>query len=192
MNEFTLILLGNQCVGKSSISQRLCIAKQAFSFFIEQYEPTIEDLYHKTYEFNSESFLINILDTAGASEFYDVSKYITNYERYICPIYALVFSLNDKKSFNSLDDIKELIELHCESDIPLILVGNKSDLPRKISEHEVYRFRTRHNIPYVEVSAKDNTRLDRFLDIACGIYCSYYMETMTKKKRKGKRKCILY
>jgi len=188
MKEFTIILLGDQCVGKSSIAQRLCQ-----NFFIETYEPTIEDLYRKVYEYNtpdggSTYYMISILDTAGSAEFYDATKYINDKKYNDCNVvYVLVFSLSDKRTFNWLSDIYDTIELNTAEDlsVPIILVGNKADLPKRVSPQKIYKFRTNNDLQYIETSAKLSTGLYQILKTACEIYEEY----CTKPKKH--KKCII-
>eukprot|EP00048_Salpingoeca_helianthica_P002345 m.56588 g.56588 ORF g.56588 m.56588 type:complete len:143 (-) comp12044_c0_seq1:107-535(-) len=92
--------------------------------------------------------------------------YIRNGEGFMC-----VFSLDSLESFRAMDDYYEaVLRVHSDT-IPLILVGNKSDvLPRKVNAADVVAKAARWNVPYIECSAKTNQNVEKaFLDLVRAI-----------------------
>ncbi|HEC40594.1 hypothetical protein LCGC14_0737550 [marine sediment metagenome] len=71
----------------------------------------------------------------------------------------VVFSLNHIESFENLDfwfgKIKEL-----SGDVPLIVVGNKKDLDRKVDKETIEKKLKEFGIKYFETSAKLNENVD--------------------------------
>ena len=72
----------------------------------------------------------------------------------------VVFSLNHIESFENLDfwfgKIKEL-----SGDVPLIVVGNKKDLDRKVDKETIEKKLKEFGIKYFETSAKLNENVDK-------------------------------
>lgn len=68
-----LAVLGISAVGKSSMTT--CLVEDRF---VENYDPTIENTFHKTIQFRKFSFALDIVDTAGM-----VRKRVIHYCKYI-------------------------------------------------------------------------------------------------------------
>lgn len=68
----------------------------------------------------------------------------------------IVFSLTDYESFEYIEYWIELASSNTQSNSTLILVGNKSDDTNKrvLNSDEIIKLALKHNIKYIEVSAK--------------------------------------
>merc|ERR1712170_214206 len=74
--------------------------------FIQNYDPTVEDLYTKTVNLNNQNYLLEILDTAGVEQFASMSDlYIRNGHGFI-----LVYSITNLQSFNEIDGLQQKIQ----------------------------------------------------------------------------------
>lgn len=60
MREFKVVLFGSGGVGKSAITVQFVAGR-----FVQNYNPTVEDVYRKDIELNKEPCVIEVLDTAG-------------------------------------------------------------------------------------------------------------------------------
>uniref|UniRef100_A0A2K5PQ63 Muscle RAS oncogene homolog n=1 Tax=Cebus imitator TaxID=2715852 RepID=A0A2K5PQ63_CEBIM len=72
--------------------------------------------------------------------------------------FLIVYSVTDKGSFEHVDCFHQLIlRVKDRESFPMILVANKVDLMhlRKITREQGKEMATKHNIPYIETSAKD-------------------------------------
>jgi small GTP-binding protein len=151
--QFTVILVGDLSVGKTSLIKR---------FMGEDFnvacQPTIST------EFKVRSILLNpnegaelkIWDTCGQEKFRSLTR---QYFRQANGI-ILVYDCSDRKTFLNLEQwIKEIKE-NSPPNCSLILVGNKVDLPRNVSNQEGMDFSEKHKIKYVEVSAKDGINIE--------------------------------
>jgi Ras family protein len=58
--ERKLAVLGFRSVGKTALSTQFVEGR-----FVEDYEPTIENIHHKTIKMNQISFVTDVVDTAG-------------------------------------------------------------------------------------------------------------------------------
>ena len=100
MTEFKIVMLGAGGVGKSALTMQFVRGS-----FIENYDPTVEDLYTKSIEFNNKSYLLEILDTAGVEQFASMSDlYIRNGHGFI-----LVYSITSSQSFKEIESLQQKI-----------------------------------------------------------------------------------
>jgi len=65
----------------------------------------------------------------------------------------LVFDLTNEHSFERLSTYLDLMH-DFSRDKPIILVGNKKDLTRVVSQEAAQAFASKHGLPYFETSAK--------------------------------------
>lgn len=93
-------VLGTGGVGKSAISLRFCR-----DYFVENWDPTIEDAYVKNIEVDDQPCVIDILDTAGQDDFESLrTSWMIDKDGYL-----FVYSLAQPQS---LDELKSFIDLH--------------------------------------------------------------------------------
>jgi len=149
-----IVVLGAGSVGKSAITLRFIHGK-----FIEKYDPTIEDNYRHQIEVDGQSYILEILDTAGTEQFAQLRNlYIKNGMGFI-----LVFSLASKSSYVEISELREqIVRVKETTNVPMIVVGNKCDLEdaRQISRKEAETFCRSMSVEYIESSAKTNINID--------------------------------
>ncbi|KAJ8390929.1 hypothetical protein AAFF_G00098490 [Aldrovandia affinis] len=121
MTEYKLVVVGAGGVGKSALTIQLIQ-----NHFVDEYDPTIEDSYRKQVVIDGETCLLDILDTAGQEEYSAMrDQYMRTGEGFLC-----VFAINNTKSFEDIHQYREQIKRVKDSDdVPMVLVGNKCDLP---------------------------------------------------------------
>lgn len=149
-----IILVGDVSVGKTSVLQRYINNN-----FKDDYTCTIQ-AEQKTKIINEDSntsIRMDIWDTAGQEKFRSLTRqYYRDSQGAI-----IVFDITKKTTFDSLqtwiDDIKD----YSDKDIPIIIVGNKSDLidEREVSENNINEF-LNDKYTYFEVSAKYGNNID--------------------------------
>lgn len=142
--------MGFRSVGKSS----LCI-QFVEGQFVDSYDPTIENTFHTKIKHKAQEYHIDLVDTAGQDEYSIIPQsYAVDNHGYI-----LVYSVTSKKSFEVVQDIRErLLDLSGIETIPILLVGNKTDLhmERVISTEEGNGMAKRWKAGFLESSAKEN------------------------------------
>jgi GTPase SAR1 family protein len=91
-----------------------------------------------------------------------------------------VFDLNNPKSFSNVEDwIKECKKLKGDKMLP-VLVGNKKDLKREVSESAVENLLAKYKFNYFEISGKTGDGVKSFFyDFA-----SYLYDLLPKEKKK--------
>ncbi|XP_040279863.1 GTPase NRas isoform X1 [Bufo gargarizans] len=147
MTEYKLVVVGAGGVGKSALTIQLIQ-----NHFVDEYDPTIEDSYRKQVVIDGETCLLDILDTAGQEEYSAMrDQYMRTGEGFLC-----VFAINNSKSFADINSYREQIKRVKDSDdVPMVLVGNKCDLPtRTVDTKQAQELARSYGIPFVETSAK--------------------------------------
>jgi GTPase KRas protein len=147
--EYKIVVLGSGSVGKSALTIRLIS-----DHFLTEYDPTIEDSYRKMVTIDGESIVLNILDTAGQDDFVAMQDtWIREGKGFL-----LVYAINSPSSFNDVQSFHDkVLRTKNSSSIPMVLVGNKCDLPnseRKVTQNEGEVLAGKWGIPFYEVSAK--------------------------------------
>ena len=94
-------------------------------FFVDHWDPTIEDSYKKSIEVDCIPSHIQILDTAGQDDFESLRpQWMMDKDGYI-----FVYAMDRESSLRELDPFFELSEQINETrHIPIMLVANKKDL----------------------------------------------------------------
>ncbi|ELK33193.1 Ras-related protein M-Ras [Myotis davidii] len=127
-----------------------------------------------------------VLDTAGQEEFSAMrEQYMRTGDGFL-----IVFSVTDKASFEHVDRFHQLIlRVKDRESFPMILVANKVDLMhlRKITREQGKEMATKHNIPYIETSAKDPPlNVDKAFHDLVRVIRQQIPEKSQKKKKKAK------
>jgi len=153
MTEYKLVVVGAGGVGKSALTIQLIQ-----NHFVDEYDPTIEDSYRKQVVIDGETCLLDILDTAGQEEYSAMrDQYMRTGEGFL-----IVFAVNNAKSFEDITAYREQIKrVKDAEEVPMVLVGNKCDLPtRSIDMQQARDAATHYQIPFVETSAKTRMGVD--------------------------------
>ena len=118
--------MGPSRTGKSSIIQQFL-----YKTFSPKYKRTIEEMHHGDFEVNGIHITLEILDTSGENEFPAMRNLsISNADAFI-----LVYDICDSSTFESLQSIRnEILDIKKQSNVPIVVVGNKLDLEEKKRE----------------------------------------------------------
>ncbi|QUC19828.1 uncharacterized protein UV8b_04069 [Ustilaginoidea virens] len=160
--ELHVVVLGAGGVGKSCLT-----AQFVHNEWIESYDPTIEDSYRTQVQVDGRQVVLEILDTAGTEQFVAMRDlYMKTGQGFL-----LVFSITSPSSLNELAGLREeIIRIKDDENIPMVIVGNKSDLEesRVVKRAKAFSIAQRWGAPYYESSARTRTNVDEvFLDL-CG------------------------
>ncbi|KAM3821435.1 ras-related protein R-Ras [Vipera latastei] len=154
LEKYKLVVVGGGGVGKSALTIQFIQ-----SYFVSDYDPTIEDSYTKICNIDGTSTRLDILDTAGQEEFGAMrEQYMRTGEGFL-----LVYAVNDRGSFNEIHKFHtQILRVKDRDEFPMVLVGNKTDLDlyRQVTEEEALYFARENRIPYMEASAKVRFNVD--------------------------------
>ncbi|XP_030609023.1 ras-related protein ralB-B-like [Archocentrus centrarchus] len=185
-----VIMVGSGGVGKSALTLQFM-----YDEFVEDYEPTKADSYRKKVVLDGEDVQIDILDTAGQEDYAAIrDNYFRSGEGFL-----LVFSITEHESFTATSEFREqILRVKEEEAIPLLVVGNKSDLEdrRQVSAEDATAKANEWGVQYVETSAKTRANVDKvFFDLMREVRKKKMSESKDKNgpsgKNKKKRCCIL-
>ncbi|CAC5383415.1 ras-related protein R-Ras2-like [Mytilus californianus] len=157
---YKLVVVGGGGVGKSALTIQFIQ-----SYFVTDYDPTIEDSYTKQCVIDSVVARLDILDTAGQEEFSAMrEQYMRSGEGFL-----LVYSVTDRSSFNEIYKFhKQILRVKDREEFPMILVANKADLEhqRIVTREEGQELSRQLRINYIEASAKMRLNVDQsFYDL---------------------------
>ncbi|RMZ91227.1 hypothetical protein DV736_g1529, partial [Chaetothyriales sp. CBS 134916] len=142
-------------VGKSCLT-----AQFVQNVWIESYDPTIEDSYRKQINVDGRQIILEILDTAGTEQFTAMRElYMKQGQGFM-----LVFSICNMNSFYELSDLRDqIIRIKNDEDVPLVIVGNKSDMEEDRMVPRARGFQLAQGWgpkPYYETSARRRINVD--------------------------------
>ncbi|KAJ6231818.1 ras-like protein rasb [Anaeramoeba flamelloides] len=195
MTEYKIVVIGDSGVGKSALTIQL-----VQNHFVEEYDPTIEDSYRRQVLIDDEVSLLDVLDTAGSEEYSSMrDSYMRAGEGFL-----IVYSVTNRQSFQKIPSyIEEITQAKFTTDIPVIIVGNKSDLEneRQVRHGEGQDFAIKFNCcPFFESSAKERINVDEaFFEVVREIRKTKSRKddflrakkTKSKKGKKSRDNCLL-
>ncbi|CAO0802786.1 ras-like protein 1 [Mucor lusitanicus] len=154
VREYKLVMVGGGGVGKSALTIQFIQ-----SHFVDEYDPTIEDSYRKQCVIDSETALLDVLDTAGQEEYSAMrEQYMRNGEGFL-----LVYSITSRLSFEEITTFyQQICRVKDRDYFPMVLVGNKCDLEgdRQVSSQEGRDLAKNFGCQFIETSAKQRINVD--------------------------------
>ena len=147
-----IITLGESNVGKTSIIKRFSDNK----FSLDYFNTVGVDYVNKKITIDSRDINIRVWDTAGQEKFRSIAK--AYYQR--ADGIFIVFDVTSRESFIQnkywINSIAKTGNGHSK----IVLIGNKCDLERAVSDDEAQVFAYENNIKYFSTSAKDGTNIN--------------------------------
>ncbi|XP_064472201.1 GTP-binding protein Rheb-like [Ornithodoros turicata] len=143
-----IAIMGYRSVGKSSLTIQF-----VENHFVDSYDPTIENTFHKTVKLRGQEYHLMLVDTAGQDEY---SIFPLSYTMDIHG-YVLVYAIDSTKSFEVVKALYEkLLDMTGKVHVPIVLVGNKVDLrvERVVSYEEGKQAAEYMKAAFLEASAK--------------------------------------
>ena len=164
---FKIIIVGESGVGKSSLLKRAVQNR-----FDENYQATIGfEFLLMHFKVNDLKIKLQIWDTCGEEMYRSlVQGFYRN-----TSLALVVYDVSKKDTFDSLEAWIKDIRQHTEQDLPIFVVGNKSDLVKSIQTEEARVFSVSNRTKYfTECSAKEGFQVKEiFFEAAKYLYKSY-------------------
>ncbi|KAJ7123354.1 P-loop containing nucleoside triphosphate hydrolase protein, partial [Mycena filopes] len=205
--QFNVVVLGAGGVGKSALTVRF-----VRDVFVENYDPTIEEQYHRPMMVDNELSSLEVLDTAGAEQFTSLNEVYIKSGRGFVLVFRQVSrspsshfpisrdaasnSLTQEVSLKEVESLrKQIFRIKGSESVPIVVVGTKSDLvsEREVPTTTIESLASRWNLPFYETSAKRNWHInDVFEDLLRQMRVRYPPDAARKqKKKKDKGPCII-
>ncbi|XP_076445668.1 ras-related protein R-Ras2-like [Babylonia areolata] len=179
---YKLVVVGGGGVGKSALTIQFIQ-----SYFVTDYDPTIEDSYTKQCVIDDVVARLDILDTAGQEEFSAMrEQYMRSGEGFL-----LVYSVTDRNSYEEIFKFhKQILRVKDRDEFPMLLVANKSDLEsqRVVQSMEGQELAKSLKIRYIEASAKNRTNVDAAFYELVRIVRKFQAEERPLSKQEGKKR----
>ena len=176
---FKIITIGDSGVGKTAIVRRY-----VYNIFDENTMSTIgfSFCFKEITLKNGTKIQLKLVDTAGQEKYHALTKsYFKNVEGVL-----FVFDFSQLDSFKNIENwIKLFEENNNRKGIPKYLIGNKSDLEKKVEQKLIDDFIAKYNYKFEECSALNNQNIDKiFQDISEVIYSNFSLRKKDQKSMK--------
>ncbi|MEM2145257.1 MAG: GTP-binding protein [Candidatus Jordarchaeaceae archaeon] len=149
---FKTLVVGDGGVGKTSLVRRFATGK-----FDADYIQTIGvNLLSKIIEVNGKRIKLHLWDTGGQEKFRNLLPRYYEGGRCGLVVYDVTKPLTLKKCIWWVGEVIK----HCGK-IPLILVGNKTDLERQVSTEEGLSIANSLGVSFIETSAKEQINVEK-------------------------------
>ena len=175
---FKLIFIGDSSVGKSCLT-----TKAVKNNFEEYYQATVGfEFLTFNMKVNDKVVKLQIWDTCG-QEIY--KSLISNFYRN-SSLAVLVYAIDNKESFNHVENWLNDLKSQANEDVRIFLVGNKSDLEedRKVSKEEGEKYKLDQHLDlFMETSAKTGQNARNVLVEAAKILYKDYLKFDENNKK---------
>lgn len=154
--KMNLILVGESGVGKTSL-----LNQYTRGIFQSQVIATVGssvklllglEYFAKEELIEGRKTKIKLWDTAGQEQYKSLTK---NFYRNANGI-IIVFDVSNRKSFDAVKEWLQNVKDHSPKETKVVIVGNKLDLEREVSENEGIFLAQSEKIKYFDCSAKEN------------------------------------
>ena len=179
MPETKLAVVGGGGVGKTALTLQF-----TGNYFVDEYDPTVEDVYRKQVSVDGGVALLEILDTAGQEEYSSMrDQYMRNGQGFL-----LVYDVTNRKSLDDVQDFyKSILRVKEADHVPMVLVGNKRDMVeyRAIPTSDGSNLAASWQCPFFEASAKLRENVDEcFFELVREVRKNTPKVTEEKDKKK--------
>ncbi|GAA6094039.1 GTP-binding protein REM 1 [Tachysurus ichikawai] len=159
---YQVILLGDHGVGKSSLAR-------IFAGIQEKDAPNCigENMFERTLTVDEEETTLIVMDTWEAEKQEEDEKWVQDYCMQVGKAYVIVYSITDRSSFESASELRiQLRRIRQAENIPIILVGNKSDLVRcrEVAVEEGRACAVVFDCKFIETSASLNHNVQELFE----------------------------
>ena len=166
---FKIIIIGDQNVGKSSITIR-----GAKNLFNEVYTPTVGfEFITFNVRINDQIVKLQIWDTCGQERYRSL---ISSFYRNSC-LAIIVYAIDSQNSFENVEDWIDEIKSQTNPNIKIFLIGNKIDLEnqRCVDKNIAEQIVKEHNLDFfMETSAKTGENTQKLFVVAAKILLDEY------------------
>ena len=168
-------------VGDSGVGKTCLLTKALKNFFDQEIKSTLGfEYYNITININNKTILLQTWDTCGQESYQCIVNMF--YKR--AKLAILVYSIDNRKSFDRINFWLDEIRINANEDIKLILIGNKDDLndSREVSYEEGKEFSKNNGFDFfMESSAKKGDSSFSILSKAAEIL--FYFEHKKKNNK---------
>ena len=187
MTEHKLVIVGSEGVGKSALSILF-----ASNYFVEDFDPTIENSYRKQVTIDNETCVLDIFDTTSQYGYTMSERYMRSCQGFIC-----VYAVTSRSTFDEMAGFRgQILRVKDEDTVPMLLAGNKCDLEegRQVTTIEGENLATKFGCPFYETSAKSRINVEELFYECVREICKFRQNLNLKfvnKPTEKKGNCVL-
>ena len=162
---FKVVLIGDSGVGKSNLLSRFTRNE----FNLESKSTIGVEFATRSIPVDSKTVKAQIWDTAGQERYRAITS--AYYRGALGAL--LVYDISKQVTFENVERWLNELRDHADSNIQIMLVGNKSDLKhlRAVSTEDAAAFAEKHGLSFIETSALESTNVEEaFQKILTEIY----------------------
>ena len=183
---YKVVVVGSGGVGRSALAVQL-IHNQ----FIDEWDPTIEDVFRKQLRVDGEDCVMEILDSSlmGGEEYSLVEQYLKPGQGFM-----IVYSIIRRESFEEITYFKDrILKAQDSKKVALVVVGNKWDLEddREVATSEGEELARSFGCPFMETSAKTKVNVEESWYQVIREIRKLHHEKKKNKKLTSKQNCTL-
>ncbi|XP_064160808.1 GTP-binding protein REM 1 isoform X2 [Anguilla rostrata] len=159
---YRVVLLGDHGVGKSSLANIFAGIQEK-----DSNEHLGEDTHERTLTVDGEETTLIVMDTWETEKQEEDEKWVQDYCMQVGNAYVIVYSITDRSSFESASELRiQLRRIRQAENIPIILVGNKSDLVRcrEVAVEEGRACAVVFDCKFIETSASLHHNVDELFE----------------------------
>ncbi|WJX17662.1 Ras-related protein RABA4d [Trifolium repens] len=171
---FKVVLIGDSAVGKTQLLARF----SRNQFNVDSKATIGVEFQTKTLIIDNKTVKAQIWDTAGQERYRAVTS--AYYRGAVGAM--LVYDMTKRQSFDHMSRWLEELRGHADTNIVIMLIGNKCDLGtlRAVPTEDAQEFAQRENLFFMETSALESTNVETaFLTILTEIYRLISKKTLT-------------
>ena len=174
---YRIMVLGAKKTGKTSIIQQFLYDK-----FSSNYNETIDDMYRGEFDIHGRAIGFDIQDVSGGYVYDFPGMRTVSFTS--ADAFILVFSLDSAESWQEISNLRDMIQAEKGVDIPIVIVGNKSDLKESFDPDIPHQSVEAISVfdwenGYVESSAKDRFNINKiFKELLQQSKTKYYFDTL--------------
>ncbi|KAL6041484.1 Ras-related protein Rab-11A [Balamuthia mandrillaris] len=174
---FKVVLIGDSGVGKSNLLSRFTRNE----FNLESKSTIGVEFATRSIQCDGKTIKAQIWDTAGQERYRAITS--AYYRGAVGAL--LVYDISKGATYENVERWLNELRDHADSNIVIMLVGNKSDLRhlRAVPTEQAAEFAERHGLSFIETSALDSTNVElAFQRILTEIYHIVAVNTTMEKK----------
>lgn len=167
---FKVFIVGDPGVGKTSMMLRFID-----DTFLEDTAPTSggQPGKKRQIEVDGKNVEVILFDTDGQERFGNIT----------CSLYQgmhgfiIAYDVNNTETFKAVDNWVAEMERYARSDVVVFMVGNKTDLDKRVSAETAEKFAQDKGYPFMETSAKTGENVEELFSKLAQAMVSRYTKT---------------
>ena len=143
---FQTVVIGDSKVGKTTLIKQ-GLYKDLTEKEKDEYKPTQSfELQWNNYNINADNYCFQFWDVSGT----DLAKNLAGNFYKSCTCAFIVYAINDRKTFDDLENWVTNLRKYIDDNTIIILIGNKTDLEneRQVSTEEAEKFQEEKEIDF--------------------------------------------